>query len=88
MSEKIRVLHLEDVSTDAELIQDKLKEEPLEFDFKTVDNEKDFVRDLNDYNPDLILSDFKLPDINGQIALEIVKNNKPRYSNIALRYMG
>jgi PAS domain S-box-containing protein len=77
MSERIRVLHLEDVSTDAELIQDKIKEEPLEFDFKTVDNEKDFVRDLNDYNPDLIFSDFNLPDINGQIALEIVKNNKP-----------
>lgn len=77
MKSKIRILHLEDDSTDAELIRDKLKKEPLEFEFKTVITKNEFVEQLNEFIPDLVLSDYKLPDINGKIAIDIVKESKP-----------
>jgi len=42
-----------------------------------VDNKDDFIRQLERFAPDLILSDFSLPSLDGYTALEIVREKHP-----------
>ncbi len=42
-----------------------------------VDTRDAFVRALEEFHPDIILSDYKLPDFNGMAALEIVQRDHP-----------
>jgi PAS domain S-box-containing protein len=69
MAEPIRILILEDNPSDAELVQFELQEAGLTFNSHVVKTEKDFVRELQNYCPDLILSDYDLPKYNGALAL-------------------
>jgi PAS domain S-box-containing protein len=77
MSESLRILILEDNPDDAELVQFELQDAGLIFTAKPVMTEKDFVRELTEYSPDLILSDYDLPQYNGALALAEVKSKCP-----------
>jgi signal transduction histidine kinase len=67
--ESLLILILEDSPTDAELIQFELQESGFTFTANVVMTEKDFVRELQEFSPDLILSDYHLPGYNGALAL-------------------
>jgi PAS domain S-box-containing protein/putative nucleotidyltransferase with HDIG domain len=69
MSKKIRVLHLEDTPSDAELIKTQIKRAGLECEWLWVENEEGFIRALREQVPDIILADYKLPSYNGEKAL-------------------
>jgi PAS domain S-box-containing protein len=69
MDELLRILILEDRSADAELIQFELEEAGLPFTAKVVMTEKDYICELQECSPDLILSDYDLPSYNGSLAL-------------------
>jgi PAS domain S-box-containing protein len=77
MSEALRILILEDNPTDAELIEFELQEAGFTFTSKVVMDEKDFVRELQEFSPDLILSDYDLPHYNGALALADAKRRCP-----------
>ncbi len=77
MKEKLNILILEDVSTDAELLVHELRREKIEFASKIVDTKKDFLRELNDFEPDMIISDYMMPQFTGMEALELVKEHTP-----------
>ncbi|MDQ5986174.1 MAG: Sensor histidine kinase RcsC [Syntrophus sp. SKADARSKE-3] len=77
MSEPLRILMLEDNPVDAELIQFELREAGLDFNAKLVMTEKDFIREIQEFCPDLILSDYDLPKYNGALALEEAKKSSP-----------
>lgn len=73
MDEK-RILLLEDSRNDAELIQlELLNSLELEFIFKQIDNREDFLAQLENFKPDIILSDYKLPQYDGLSALADLK---------------
>jgi PleD family two-component response regulator len=74
MNKLIRILILEDSATDAVLMEDELREAVIPFRSKRVFKEEDFVRELQDFSPDLILSDYDLPQYNGALALAKVKS--------------
>jgi PAS domain S-box-containing protein len=76
MDTKIKILHLEDLPTDAELVEYELKKGSLEFDKRVVDNREDFIKMLGDFNPDIILSDHSLPSFDSVQALAILKEMK------------
>lgn len=72
MNEPLKILHLEDVPADAELIERALKKSGLKFEKMLVSNREDFIKALSAFNPAVIISDHSLPSFDSQEALEIV----------------
>ncbi|MBU1214697.1 MAG: PAS domain S-box protein [Gammaproteobacteria bacterium] len=74
---ELRILMLEDTPTDAELAERELSKAGIDFTSLRVETRESFVRALEDFHPDIIMSDYKLPDFNGMAALEIVRRDHP-----------
>ena len=77
MRKKLKILILEDIPEDAELIEHELHKEKISFVSFKVDNKQDFFKGIKDFKPDLILSDYSLPRFTGLEALELVKEKAP-----------
>lgn len=77
MDLQLKILILEDVEFDAELMEYELHREGMDFITHRVETEDDFLHELEDFNPDVILVDHSLPQFDGITALEIVKNKAP-----------
>ena len=73
----IKILLVEDVKLDAELTERELKNAGIDFISKRVDEESDFRSELENFKPDIILSDHCLPHFNGISALKIASNLSP-----------
>lgn len=73
MNQETRILMLEDVPTDAELIERELRANGLAFNAKRVDTKEAFAEALVEFAPDLILSDYNLPQFSGLEALRLLK---------------
>ncbi|MEP6688060.1 MAG: PAS domain S-box protein [Gemmatimonadales bacterium] len=73
----LRILILEDVPMDAELVEYELRRSSIPFDARCVDTRADFERELDDFQPDLILSDYTLPRFDGMTALSVAKERAP-----------
>lgn len=77
LNKYLKVLFLEDNLFDAELVQKNLKKAGYNFEFSIVDSKKDFENELIKFKPDLIFSDYSLPEFNGLVALGIAKEKYP-----------
>ncbi len=77
MTQSLRILILEDNPVDAELVQFELQDAGFAFTAQVVMTEKDFVRELQGCTPDLILSDYDLPQYNGALALAEAQRRCP-----------
>ncbi|HYS50992.1 MAG TPA: response regulator, partial [Burkholderiales bacterium] len=77
MTERLRILLLEDVADDAELALLELGRSGLHADQRVVESEKSFVDALREFAPDVILSDFSMPGFNGMAALALVREICP-----------
>ena len=73
MEKKINILHLEDSYKDAEIIREIVESGGSVSGYFVVDNEKDYLAVLEKESIDLILSDYSLPDFNGNEALKVVR---------------
>jgi two-component system sensor histidine kinase UhpB len=73
MNRSLKILHLEDLSADAEMVDRVLRKAQFQFERKLVLDRPDFVRALQDFNPDIILSDHSLPAFNSLEALRITR---------------
>ncbi len=69
MEKELKILMLEDVPEDAEIIEWELKHFGLSFTAKRVETESDFLDALSKFSPDLILADYLLPSFNALFAL-------------------
>lgn len=75
-SVRLRVLVVEDLPSDAELMILRLEEEGFDPDWQRVQEEADFLGAL-EAEPDVILSDWKLPRFSGLRALELARDRTP-----------
>jgi signal transduction histidine kinase len=74
MEKKLKVLVLEDVSEDLDLIDRALSKGGFDFEMKRVDSKEAFLNALNKYDADVILSDHALPQFNSAEALMITRS--------------
>ncbi|NYB52883.1 MAG: PAS domain S-box protein [Methanobacteriaceae archaeon] len=77
MEEIIKVLILEDVPLDAELIERELKRGGFTFNSHRVEGEEDYRREIEEWQPHIILADHSLPQFDGVSALYIAQEKTP-----------
>jgi signal transduction histidine kinase len=77
MKLKLRVLHLEDDSDDAELIRATLSAEGIDCDTVRVETRDDFIKAITCDSFDMIFADYSLPSFDGLEALKIAKERCP-----------
>jgi two-component system sensor kinase len=74
MREIIRILMLENDPLDTKLLIHHLLNRGLNFNFCRVNNSDDFIKELQEFNPQIILSDQSLTDFDCLSALKIALN--------------
>ena len=77
MNPPTRVLLVEDVPAEAELEMRELKRAGLAIVHRLVDTEDRFREALGSFAPDVILSDFSMPQFDGMAALAIARERAP-----------
>ncbi|HTD41734.1 MAG TPA: PAS domain-containing protein [Mucilaginibacter sp.] len=73
MIQSLKILHIEDVQSDAELVERTLKKSGIAFEKRIVDGKEEYIKALEEFNPDVILSDHSLPAFDSLDALRILK---------------
>lgn len=68
---------IEDEARDAELAEHTLRQGGFEFSFKRVDTEDGFLREIEHFKPNVILSDHGLPAFDGFSALSLAQEKCP-----------
>lgn len=71
----LSVLYLEDSPDDAELIRRELLKTGLKLHLKVIDSKKDFEKELNSFDMDVILSDHSMHQFDSVEALDIFKKS-------------
>ncbi len=77
MEDDLRILIIEDVSSDVELIERELHRLNRPFHTRLVKNEADLKSALNEFKPNIVLSDYLMSGFSGLEALRIVQNFDP-----------
>jgi DNA-binding NarL/FixJ family response regulator len=60
------------MAADAELMEDELTQAGFNYVARRVAGKSSFIKELQEFSPDLILADYSLPGFGGQAALKIV----------------
>ena len=77
MDKELRLLLIEDVPTDAELEVRELKRAGLRVAHRVVETEEAFRRELAEFRPSVIISDFSMPQFDGMWALSLARELVP-----------
>lgn len=78
MLKKLKILILEDLPPDAELICRELKTAEISCVTRIVNCKTDYIRALNEFSPDIILSDHTLPSFSSVEALTLAIEKLPK----------
>jgi len=77
MKRETRILMVEDSLQDARLIEHALKKGGIAFETTRVQTKDDFYSALEEFKPDIILSDYQLPSFDGISALAVAVIESP-----------
>jgi signal transduction histidine kinase len=75
MERDLKILMLEDLPEDIGLIEHILRKEGIQFVSHYADTKEEYVKALDEFHPDVILSDHALPQFNSVEALSICRKN-------------
>ncbi len=70
--QEYRILHLEDLPSDATLIEREIKKTLENYSIHVVETEAQFIKELDEFKPHIVISDYQLPSFDGLSALKIV----------------
>ncbi len=73
----LRILILEDLASDAELMTYELRQAKIDYTHRRATDREQFLAALDEEKPDLILSDFHLPGFDGLGALALAQAKHP-----------
>jgi PAS domain S-box-containing protein len=73
----LRILVLEDLASDAELMTYELRQAKLDYTYRRATTREQFLAVLHEERPDVILSDFHLPGFDGLEALALAQAKHP-----------
>ena len=74
MVSELRVLILDDVEADAQLVERELRRGGLSFRCRVAQTQDALILALKDFSPGIVLSDFHMPGFDGLHALETIKH--------------
>ncbi|MFA6147614.1 MAG: response regulator [bacterium] len=77
MSDITRILIVEDLPSDVDLIEREVRRVLPAGEFLRVETREDFLAALRSFRPDVILSDYKLPRFDGMSALKLALEHAP-----------
>jgi len=77
MASSCKILILEDNQSDIDLLQRELKKNGFSFISEVVQTRESFENALDNFIPDIILSDYSLPRFDGVSAFQIKQNKSP-----------
>jgi two-component system, cell cycle sensor histidine kinase and response regulator CckA len=72
----LRILSLEDVAYDVELMERELRKASIDYELKRVDTKEEFLAALAEFQPDIILADYSLPQFSALEALKLLHQRK------------
>ena len=75
--EKVKILFVEDVPTDFELAKREIQKGNINFDFIRVDEKESFLKALDEFQPDIIVSDFSMPTFDGLQVIKLAEKKNP-----------
>jgi two-component system sensor histidine kinase UhpB len=78
MFKKIRILYVEDVPAEAELVLHEISKNDIDFTYRIVETKSDYIEALVSIVPDLIISDYCLPQFDGMNALSLRNEIAPQ----------
>jgi PAS domain S-box-containing protein len=73
----LKILFIDELLSDVEQAVQELRRENIKFEHITVCSGEDLVKAINEFKPDLIISDYIMPAFNGLQALNITKELNP-----------
>ena len=76
--ESLKILMLEDIPIDAEMIERELQNANIEHHTRRVASKNRFLKELETSSPDVVLADYSLPQFSGLEALKIVREKGDR----------
>lgn len=77
MKKVLKILIVEDIPTDAELVLHEIAKSGIEFIQEIVETKMDYISGIKEFEPDIILSDYSLPRFDGKQALMIRQELAP-----------
>ncbi|EIL92296.1 signal transduction histidine kinase [Rhodanobacter spathiphylli B39] len=69
----VRILQVEDSELDAELVLAELDADAIAYEVRLVDDEERYLAALEEFHPDIVLSDLSMPGFSGMRALELLR---------------
>jgi signal transduction histidine kinase len=77
MSKELDIVIIEDVPRDAEAMEAALRDEEIQFKARRIETRDEFLAALEASPPDVVLSDFTLPEFDALKALRILQEVRP-----------
>src|SRR5437879_24306 len=75
MTGHLRILILEDRTLEAQLVERELRRSKIDFTARYAGSKQDYLKGLEEFVPDVILSDYSLPDFDGMQALRLAQEH-------------
>jgi PAS domain S-box-containing protein len=72
-----KILIAEDMPLDVELTQREVKKVLSNCSYRIVETEEDYLRELEEFKPDIVLSDYSMPSFDGLTAVRLAKTHYP-----------
>src|SRR4030042_3203248 len=77
MNNPVKILILEDSPSDVEFAERELKKTFKSYKLRHVETREEFISGIDNFKPDVVISDYRLPNFDGLSALRLLNERSP-----------